>query len=152
MYKQSEVRPDPVQETAVAFLCDLFPESRNRLLILHIGMGTGRLAEEMVNKGFYLIDVVEPSNNAVTDATRCCLYDKVYKCCFSAACVAIPDGMYDIVVWMQEILGQRIPLEGLSELIRLCKPGGIVVMAVEETHPYTGGYTARLQSAMMDLE
>ncbi|BFY97309.1 hypothetical protein BsWGS_00349 [Bradybaena similaris] len=153
MSQSSGPRLDTLQEIAVAWLCGLFPESRNKLPVLHIGMGTGRLAEEMLCDGFYLMDAVEWSGPAVADAKRRSLADKTYKCSSRAFSLPVADGVYDAVVSMEGFSGGSLPCGALSELVRVCKPGGIALIAVQQTHLHAdGGNMDRLQSAMIDLQ
>ncbi|RUS86653.1 hypothetical protein EGW08_005602 [Elysia chlorotica] len=153
MFKISDISIQRSHEVTVDVVCEFLPESKKKLVVLDVGAGTGRVAEEMLNRGFQLIDALESSEQRLSVAKKRSLYDNYYNCNIAAGRLPIDDGVYDVVVSAEGIGERRIPCAALRELARVTKPGGVVVISLKEEHLHTiSEYMDRLEPAMMSLQ
>ena len=122
----------------VQYFSETFPkESRDEAKVLDIGAGTGMVARGLRAEGFRHIDALDASEAMLSVARRDNLYDN-YHCEFLSdeklSCLE-PDS-YDGLTASGCFARNHIPPEALHEIIRIVKPGGIVIIVARAASPY----------------
>merc|ERR1712110_80101 len=107
----------------------------------------------MLNRGFQLIDALEPVSSKLTVAKKRSLYDNYYNCNIHTDRLPINDDVYDVVVSAEGFGDRGIPCDALPEIARVTKPGGIIIISLKEEHLHTDGpYMDRLEPTLMALQ
>jgi ubiquinone/menaquinone biosynthesis C-methylase UbiE len=141
-------------EIAGRYVAKMFSGSeKSEVRILDVAAGTGKVAEELKKRGFTDIDSLEPAEKMVEIAKKKQLYNNFYMDLIGFNKLRIPDASYDCTVISGGMGENHIPVSAMDELIRLCKPGGLVVIVMREEYLVTvEQYKNRLEPYMKQLE
>lgn len=114
---------------AVKHLAESFPsEERDKVRIIDIGAGTGLVARGLRKLGFCRIDGVDPSEDMLAMAKKDALYEN-YICEFvTDKQLPIVTGAYDGLTACGCFIPNHMQSDALPELLRIVKPGGIIVI------------------------
>lgn len=139
--------------TAEAAAEGLTEEQRKNARVFDVAAGTGLCAEQLRKHGFEHIDALDPSQGMLDKAREKKLYDK-YICEFiSDKPLDIPADTYDVLTVSAGFGEGHIPCNALIEMIRVVKPGGIIVIVTREQHLQTVEmYKDKLEPLMEELE
>lgn len=97
--------------------------------ILDVAAGTGLVAKELREFGFRHIDALEPSEAMLKEAKKAHLYENYFIEYISQSQTTISENSYDVVTGSGLYANEaHVPCEALYEMIRLVKPGGLIVL------------------------
>lgn len=116
-------------------------------VILDAGSGTGLVGEELARLGYRAMDALDYSQAMLDQAAA----KKIYRSLIQADMkepLALDDNAYDAVVCTGTFTYGHITADGFDELIRVTRPGGVIVFTVREGAYEEYGYRKR----MLDLE
>ncbi|XP_053400588.1 methyltransferase-like protein 27 [Mercenaria mercenaria] len=110
-------------------VADCFPENRDKIKIIDIACGSGRVGNELAAYGFKNIDGLDPSDGMLKQ----CEHD----------CLVLSGGMGE----------SHVPCSGILQMIRIVKPGGLVLISMrKEFLENVGEYADKLEPFFAKLE
>ncbi|XP_071156970.1 methyltransferase-like protein 27 [Mytilus edulis] len=116
-------------------VADLFPKHRQDICILDVAAGTGLVGIELQKLGFCNIESLEPNKNMIAIAKRKDVYRKYYEENIpETGNTKIGKDAYDVVVCRGGFGGGALPVNSLSEMLRVTKPGGYVAINTNPKH------------------
>ncbi|MCL4385288.1 MAG: class I SAM-dependent methyltransferase [Actinobacteria bacterium] len=121
-----------VFELELKTLFDLIKPSQG-MKILDVGIGTGIFALEFAKRGMD-VSGIDPSNKMIEIATKRGLSAKVG----SGEAIPFEDNLFDAVLSMTSLEFSNNPDKFVSEMTRVAKPSGIVVVAVLNLFSFYG--------------
>ncbi|XP_050405329.2 uncharacterized protein LOC126821067 [Patella vulgata] len=129
------------------------PTDRDNVKILDIAAGTGYVGEELHQMGFLHVDALEPSEGMLDIAKEKGVYKNYILDILGGKKYSIGTDYYDCSVVSGGMGEGHIPCTGILEMIRIVKPGGIVVIAMREEYlNYVEEYQNKLEPMMEELE
>ncbi|XP_046580289.1 methyltransferase-like protein 27 isoform X2 [Haliotis rubra] len=138
---------------AANYLADHYPDNRSSTKILDVAAGTGYVGEQLHTRGFKSVDALEPASGMLEQARKKNVYTDLYCEFLNSKRLPIKDDTYDCCVISGGMGEGHIPCDGLHELIRITKPGGLVCIVMREEYlSYVGEYKDRLEPLMQELE
>ena len=102
-------------------------------LILDVGAGTGALAQALLQKGKFCIEATDISEEMLKIADS----KKIYKRSFLSDLtkeIPVENDNYDGVVSSGTFTHGHVGPNGIAELVRVTKPGGLITISVNEKH------------------
>ncbi|XP_045103455.1 uncharacterized protein LOC123499492 [Portunus trituberculatus] len=129
------------------------PESRAATTVLDVGAGTGWLGARLHEEGFRHIHALEPSEGMRSKLRKKGVYTREFPVPLGTGKCSIPSDTYDVVISSGSFDEGHIPVNGLDELVRVTKKGGLVVivMLLKKLNP-TEPFTGKLEPHMEELE
>jgi len=128
---------------------------RATVRVLDVAAGTGRVGSELSQRGFRLIDALEPSSGMLKVLKGRNIYSECYQTPIGSKCshdITKPNS-YDALVIAGGMGEGHIPVNAIDEMIRLVKSGGkIVIVMREEYLSYVSEYVDKLEPYMQELE
>ncbi|XP_060082532.1 methyltransferase-like protein 27 [Ylistrum balloti] len=126
---------------------------RKSVRILDVACGTGFLGEKLKEEGFTNVDGLDPSDKMLDVARAKDVYNKLYCEFMSEATLPIDNGTYSCVVVAGGMGEGHIPCAALTEMIRIVKPGGYVIIVMREEYlSHVQEYKGKLEQRFMELE
>lgn len=122
-----------------------------RAKVLDAGCGVGRFSVELARRGFDLT-LVDSSARALKRAVAHCLDAGAQADRLSTRLgdvrrlTDLPDNSFDCTISIEVICYQTDPQQSLAELVRVTKPGGLVILSVE------GKYGSLIFDRKIDLD
>jgi len=107
-------------------------QASDKIRILDVAAGTGMVGEELCSRGFSWMDALDPSQNMLDVAIQKNIYQVTFPEFIGTDKTSIDDDTYDVVVNAGAFASGHMPCTALDEMIRICKPGGLVVTAMRE--------------------
>ncbi|XP_066986484.1 methyltransferase-like protein 27 [Macrobrachium rosenbergii] len=107
-------------------------DQRPSLKVLDAAAGTGSVGLVLSSKGFKLIDALEPSEGMMKRLETTGVYSKKYLEYLGNGAKSVPSDAYDVLVCAGGMLEGHIPLKGVEDMIRVTKPGGLIVIVMRE--------------------
>ncbi|KAJ8317688.1 hypothetical protein KUTeg_005592 [Tegillarca granosa] len=109
--------------------------------------------EELNKRGFKDIDALDPAEGMLEKAKKKNIYNKLLCEFMTEEKLPIDQGYYDCVVSSGGFGDGHIPIEALYEMIRIVKPGGIIVIAMREEYlENVESYKDKLEPLMKKME
>jgi len=99
--------------------------------ILDAGCGTGNMAVLLHQMGYNNLEGLDPSGGMLDEARRKNIYKKMHQLVLAAK-VDLPDASFDAVVAAGVLTHGHAPAESLDGIVRLVKPGGIIIFSLSE--------------------
>ncbi|XP_060581812.1 uncharacterized protein LOC132738345 [Ruditapes philippinarum] len=127
-------------------MANCFPENRDKIKVMDIACGTGRVGEELAAFGFKNIDGLDPSEGMLKQCRKKDIYKKLFRefCCDKM--LPIDNGVYDSLVVAGGMGESHIPCTGILEMIRIVKPGGLILIVMRKEYlKYVGEYVDKLE-------
>ncbi|KAL4234676.1 ubiE/COQ5 methyltransferase [Mactra antiquata] len=134
-------------------LCGVVPpEKRSSTRVLDVGAGTGLVARQLLEDGFINIDALDPSQAMLDQAKNDNLYKQYIVEYISASPLGVPANSYDALTG-SGIFGENahVPGDAIIEMIRLVKPGGVIVLICRCNMMVPGGTHEKLEPLMNKL-
>jgi ubiquinone/menaquinone biosynthesis C-methylase UbiE len=103
--------------------------------ILDVGAGTGLVAEELYKAGYKNMDAVDAAECMLEIARDKGIYQRLY-CAMLGEDRKLPmlDNSYDAAVMSGIFVQGHVKLESLLDIIRLVRPGGLIINAMRESN------------------
>lgn len=140
-------------EIAAQAVADYFPSStRAGLRILDVAAGTGFVAENLLFLGFDHVDALDPSEGMLKIARQKGLYNHYICSYLDHNKLPLLADTYDCAVTSGGMGEGHIPYDGIDQLIRVVKPGGLVCIVMREAYLEHSQYKNILEPHMDDLE
>lgn len=134
-------------------MAECYPENRDKIKIIDIACGTGRVGLELSLLGFKLIDGLDPSSGMLKECRARNIYKNLYQEYCSDKTMTVADGVYDCVVVSGGLGEGHIPCSGLLEMIRIVKPGGLILIVMRKEYlRYVEEYVDRLDPLINKLD
>ncbi|XP_063431963.1 uncharacterized protein LOC134714551 isoform X3 [Mytilus trossulus] len=134
-------------------LVEAYPGNRDSINILDIAAGTGFLGEELHKRGFRKIDALDPAEGMLAMARKKNVYDRLLCEFMCEKRLPVENDTYDCTIIAGGMGEGHIPCVALHEMVRITKPGGLVVIVMREEYlDYVQEYKDRLEVLMQELE
>ena len=111
--------------------------------ILDVGCGTGNMAQVLHQMGYENLEGLDPSAGMLAVAEHKGIYRKLHKL-YLAANVDLPDATYDAVVAAGVLTHGHAPPESLDGIVKLVKPGGVIIFSLSEIANNEFGFQAKI--------
>lgn len=99
--------------------------------ILDVGCGTGLSGQALVDAGFDQIDGIDLSPDMLEQARAKGAYENLFEADLAAG-LKFADDTYDAAISVGTFTHGHVGPDGLDEVIRVVKPGGIVCVTINE--------------------
>jgi len=143
-------------EIAAQFMGEHYPleGGRQGVLVLDVAAGTGRVGHELHKIGFRQIDALEPSSGMLKLLRERKIYGKTFESAIGYNQIkGIETDAYDALVIAGGMGEGHIPVQAADEMIRIVKPGGMVLIVMREEYlSYVKEYAETLEPYMNRLE
>ena len=126
----------------LALLARHLPQGTSPLL--DAGAGTGLIGEWLGIIGYPHVEALDISEGMLAQAARKGAY-KAFHCLALGGPLPFADGHFGGIVSAGVFTSGHVGVEGLDELIRICRPGGVLVLTVKDTL-WDGGFAERIAS------
>ena len=103
----------------------------NDAVILDAGCGTGNMAQVLHQMGYENLEGLDPSEGMLAMARRKDVYRALHKLTLGAR-IDLPDESYDAVVAAGVLTHGHAPPESLDGIVRLVKPGGMIIFSLSQ--------------------
>jgi len=110
--------------------------------LLDAGAGTGLIGEWLGIMGYPHVEALDISEGMLAKAAAKGVYKAFHKLALGAP-LPFADGHFAGVISAGVFTSGHVGVEGLDELIRICRPGGVIVLTVKNTL-WDGGFSARI--------
>ena len=111
--------------------------------VLDAGCGTGLAGAELANRVNVVLDGVDLSQGMLDKAAALGVYRSLQTADLTKA-LNISDASYDGLICVGTLTGGHVGPDALDEMIRVVRPGGVVVATVHESVWEADGYPAHL--------
>jgi predicted TPR repeat methyltransferase len=109
---------------------------------LDAGAGTGLIGEWLNIAGYPQVEALDISEGMLAQAARKDVYSALH-CLALGGHLPFADDAYAGVISAGVFTSGHVGVEGLDELIRICRPGGVIVLTVKNTL-WDQGFAARI--------
>lgn len=110
--------------------------------LLDAGAGTGLIGEWLGIMGYPHVEALDISEGMLAKAAGKGAYKAFHKLALGGP-LPFVDGHFAGIVSAGVFTSGHVGVEGLDELIRVCRPGGVIVLTVKNTL-WDGGFSARV--------
>lgn len=100
--------------------------------VLDAGAGTGLLGEWMAIAGYPVVEALDISEGMLAVARRKGVYARLHRAALGER-LPFADGSFAAVVSAGVFTTGHVGAEGFDELIRITRPGGVLVVTVKDT-------------------
>lgn len=100
--------------------------------LLDAGCGTGLMGEWLGILGYPHVEGLDISEGMLAKATRKKVYAALHRLPIGTA-LPFADGHFAGIVSAGVFTSGHVGVEGLDELVRICRPGGAIVLTVKDT-------------------
>lgn len=115
--------------------------------ILDAGCGTGLVGEVLKEMGYGPMDALDYSKEMLDEAEKKNVYDRLMQADLSKP-LDIADNVYDAIVCVGTFTYGHVEANAFDELIRITRPGGVIIFTIREGAYKDYGYRKR----MIELE
>jgi SAM-dependent methyltransferase len=115
---------------------------RGALPLLDAGAGTGLVGEWLGIMGYPHVEALDISEGMLAKAAAKGAYQALHRLALGGP-LPFADGSFAGVVSAGVFTSGHVGVEGLDELIRICRQGGVIVLTVKNTL-WDAGFSARI--------
>lgn len=117
--------------------------------ILDAGAGTGVIGEWLQIMGYPQVEALDISSGMLAVAARKNVYSALHNVALGGA-LPFADDAFAGIVSAGVFTSGHVGAEGLDELIRICRPGGVIVLTVKDKlwHEGFGARVSALEAAV----
>ncbi|EFX82038.1 methyltransferase-like protein 27 [Daphnia pulex] len=139
---------------AVEAVCELIPnEKRSQVTVLDVAAGTGLVGLELAKNGFNSIDAIDGSEDMLTKLRQKGIYKRATQAMLgNADNESLPKDEYDVVTSCGGFVPGHLPCQAVHDLVRMCKPGGLIVIVMRYEYLTTCEELRPLEPLMDELE
>jgi len=112
--------------------------------ILDVGCGTGNMAQALNQMGYNNLEGLDPSSGMLEIAKKKGIYRFLHPKYLSER-VDLPDDSYDAIVAAGVLTHGHAPPESLDGVLRLCKPGAIIVFSLSQIAFNDQGFSRKME-------
>ena len=112
--------------------------------ILDVGCGTGNMALVLNQMGYNNLEGLDPSSGMLQIAEKKGIYQSLHQKYLSER-VDLPDDSYDAIVAAGVLTHGHAPPESLDGVLRLCKPGAIIVFSLSQIAFNDQGFSQKIE-------
>ncbi|MCG8512403.1 MAG: class I SAM-dependent methyltransferase [Rhodospirillales bacterium] len=117
--------------------------------IIDVGCGTGLVGRVLAARGFAAIDGLDISAEMLSQARRKGGYDKLFEADLTGP-IDVADATYDAAISVGTFTHNHVGPDGLDEVLRIVKPGGIASITVNGDAYIADGYGAKFETLVAD--
>jgi len=110
--------------------------------LLDAGAGTGLIGEWLAITGYPRVEALDISQGMLDKAGAKGVYTALHRLAMGDA-LPFADGAYAGIISAGVFTSGHVGVEGLDELIRICRPGGVIVLTVKNTL-WQAGFAERI--------
>lgn len=110
--------------------------------LLDAGAGTGLIGEWLGIMGYPHVEALDISEGMLARAARTNAYAALHRLALGGP-LPFADGHFAGIVSAGVFTSGHVGIEGLDELIRICRPGGVIVLTVKNTL-WESGFASRI--------
>jgi len=110
--------------------------------LLDAGAGTGLIGEWLGIMGYPHVEALDISEGMLTQAARKGAYKALHRLALGGP-LPFADGSFSGIVSAGVFTSGHVGAEGLDELLRILRPGGVIVLTVKNTL-WESGFAARV--------
>jgi SAM-dependent methyltransferase len=110
--------------------------------LLDAGAGTGLIGEWLAITGYPQVEALDISQGMLTKAAAKGVYSALH-CLALGGPLPFADNAYAGIVSAGVFTSGHVGADGLDELIRICRPGGVIVLTVKNTL-WNAGFAERI--------
>ena len=114
--------------------------------LLDAGAGTGTVGEWLRLIGYPIVEGLDISEGMLAVAAQKGVYSKLHKLALGAP-LPFANASFAGIVSVGVFTSGHVGVEGLDELIRICRPGGAIIMTVKTTL-----FDASIEPRLRELE
>jgi predicted TPR repeat methyltransferase len=116
--------------------------------LLDAGAGTGLIGEWLGIMGYPIVEALDISEGMLAQASRKNVYVALHRLALGSD-LPFTDGAFAGIIAAGVFTSGHVGVEGLDELVRICTPGGVIVLTVKNTLWEEGfaGRIAELEAA-----
>ncbi|ESP01803.1 hypothetical protein LOTGIDRAFT_238128 [Lottia gigantea] len=111
-------------------------DNREFVQVMDIAAGTGAVANELIKLGFKKIDAIDPSKEMMKVALSRNLYQNYFNEYVDGRKMSIVTDSYDCVVICGGLSEGYIPTNGIFEILRIVKIGGIIAFTIPKFYEF----------------
>ncbi|RKR07377.1 methyltransferase family protein [Kushneria sinocarnis] len=135
-------------------LCDFMTEQTQRhsmgapgqLHILDAGCGSGLIGQALSAHGFTWLDGFDLNDSVIVEARKCEVYDQLRGGVDMNGALDYDTGSFDVVVCCGVFNDDNVDPEALGELLRITRPGGLVMISTQQGYDERHGFEAWLRT------
>lgn len=127
---------------SLALLCRHAPKGAAPLL--DAGAGTGLIGEWLAITGFAHVEALDISAGMLSVAGRKGIYKALHQAALGTK-LPFADNRFAAIISAGVFTSGHVGVEGLDDLLRVCAPGGIVVLTVKDVL-WQSGFRARIEA------
>ncbi|CDX16629.1 Methyltransferase type 11 [Mesorhizobium plurifarium] len=110
--------------------------------LLDAGAGTGLIGEWLAITGYPRVEALDISQGMLDKAGAKGVYTALHRLAMGDV-LPFADGAYAGIISAGVFTSGHVGVEGLDELIRICRPGGVIVLTVKNTL-WDAGFAERI--------
>lgn len=99
--------------------------------VLDAGAGTGLIGEWMAIVGYSHVEALDISAGMLKVAGRKGVYKALHEAALGGR-LPFADNSFDAIVSAGVFTSGHVGVEGLEDLLRICRPGGVIVLTVKD--------------------
>jgi len=120
------------------------------ITILDVGCGTGLSGMALKDQGFTTIDGCDLSQGMLDKSDALGIYGRLFTCDLNQPPLDVRSDAYDAVTAVGVFSFGHILPDAVDELLRVTKPGGIIIIGLNDHYYEEGSLTRKLEALEAD--